>query len=120
MAYLKGGSYVDGDFYVEGTLRVTRIANLYNEFFPYLSALGSSKTHYLTWFSSDDGGIEYSPIKVTSQGHEVLLALDAVRSGTSTLTTDNLSIAATEDHVKVINKKIRLDSSQAVPKWVYE
>ena len=119
MAYLKGGTYVDGDFYVEGTLRVNRIANLANDYFPYLSEAGSSKTHYIVWFSSNDGGIEYSPIKATSQNQEILLELDASRTGSSTSTLDKISIAATENNVKVLTKAVRLDTSLATPIWVY-
>lgn len=125
MAYLKGGSYVDGDFYVEGSLKVNRLINSVNDYFPYLSVASGSKQDYLVIFGDNTGGIKFSPIKVTNTGSNVTISLSTDNGVSENIhllaTTNTWTIQNIEPkNIQVeANSAVRLDYTSDIPKWIY-
>lgn len=126
MAYLKGGSYVDGDFYVEGALKVNRLVNSVNDYFPYLSTASGSKQDYLVVFGDNTGGIRFSPIKVTEGNNNSVTLSLSTNNGSSS--TDQIVATTNSWFIKNINPKnieidtvasVTLDYSSDVPRWIY-
>ena len=67
MAYLKGGSVVDGNLYVEGGLVVRNIATSAGGQLPTLNE-GDAKSDYLVKFINNNGALRYSSLKENSTG----------------------------------------------------
>lgn len=67
MAYLKGGSVVDGNLYVEGGLVVRNIATSAGGQLPTLDE-GDAKSDYLVKFINNNGALRYSSLKENSTG----------------------------------------------------
>lgn len=126
MAYLKGGSYVDGDFYVEGALKVNKIVNSVNDYFPYLSVASGSKKDYLVVFGDNSGGIRFSPVKVTGGNNSAVAISLSTDNGVNSV--EQLVATTSSWVIKNINPKnieidtsasVKLDYSSDIPKWVY-
>lgn len=126
MAYLKGGSYVDGDFYVEGSLKVNKIVDSMNGYFPYLTVSSGSKQGYLVIFGDNTGGIKFSPIKVTGEASGAVTISVSNNNGVDA--TDQLVATTSSWVIKSISPKnievdttaaVKLDYSTEIPKWVY-
>ena len=67
MAYLKGGSVVDGNLYIEGGLVVRNIATSAGGQLPTLDE-GAAKSDYLVKFINNNGALRYSSLKENSTG----------------------------------------------------
>ena len=67
MAYLKGGSVVDGNLYVEGGLIVRNIATSAGGQLPTLDE-GDAQSDYLVKFINNNGALRYSSLKENSTG----------------------------------------------------
>ena len=67
MAYLKGGSVVDGNLYVEGGLVVRNIATSAGGQLPTLDE-GDVQSDYLVKFINNNGALRYSSLKENSTG----------------------------------------------------
>ena len=67
MAYLKGGSVVDGNLYVEGGLVVRNIATSAGGQLPTLEE-GDAQSDYLVKFINNNGALRYSSLKENSTG----------------------------------------------------
>ena len=67
MAYLKGGSVVDGNLYVEGGLVVRNIATSAGGQLPTLDE-GDAQSDYLVKFINNNGALRYSSLKENSTG----------------------------------------------------
>lgn len=67
MAYLKGGSVVDGNLYVEGGLVVRNIATSAGGQLPTLNE-GDAKSDYLVKFINNNGALRYSSLKENTTG----------------------------------------------------
>ena len=62
MAYLKGGSVVDGNLYIEGGLVVRNISTSTGGQLPTLDE-GDAQSDYLVKFINNNGALKYSSIK---------------------------------------------------------
>ena len=67
MAYLKGGSVVDGNLYVEGGLVVRNIATSAGGQLPTLDE-GDAQSDYRVKFINNNGALRYSSLKENSTG----------------------------------------------------
>ena len=67
MAYLKGGSVVDGNLYVEGGLVVRNIATSAGGQLTTLDE-GDAQSDYLVKFINNNGALRYSSLKENSTG----------------------------------------------------
>ena len=67
MAYLKGGSVVDGNLYVEAGLVVRNIATSAGGQLPTLDE-GDAQSDYLVKFINNNGALRYSSLKENSTG----------------------------------------------------
>ena len=67
MAYLKGGSVVDGNLYVEGGLVVRNIATSAGGQLPTLDE-GDAQSDYLVKFINNNGALRYSSLRENSTG----------------------------------------------------
>lgn len=61
MATLKGGTVVDGNFYVEGGLHVRNITDDSGNKLPHFAGEDTIKQNRLIKFADNEGGIIYSP-----------------------------------------------------------
>lgn len=61
MAYIKGGSVVDGNLYIEGGLVVRNISTSTGGQLPTLDD-GDAKSDYLVKFINDNGALQYSSL----------------------------------------------------------
>ena len=73
MAYLKGGSVVDGNLYIEGGLVVRNIATSAGGQLPTLDE-GDAQSDYLVKFINNNGALRYSSLKENSTGGELTLS----------------------------------------------
>lgn len=129
MAYLKGGSYVDGDLYVEGALKVNKVVNSVNDYFPYLSITSGSKQDYLVVFGDNTGGIRFSPVKVTKTGTTATPTITfSLSTNDGTSATDQIVATTASWLIKNINPKnievdtaasVRLNYTTDIPRWEY-
>ena len=62
MAYLKGNTYIDGDLYVKGGLKIQKLIDPSGMNMPYLLDEEASKENYIIKFATDDGAITSSKI----------------------------------------------------------
>ena len=60
MAYLKGGTVVDGNLYIEGGLRVKQIVDASGKKMPHLHDEGSSMGDRIVKFTDSNAAIKYS------------------------------------------------------------
>ena len=67
MAYLKGGSVVDGNLYIEGGLVVRNISTSTGGQLPTLDE-GDAQSDYLVKFINDNGALRYSSLKEDTLG----------------------------------------------------
>lgn len=92
MAYLKGGSVVDGNLYVEGGLVVRNIATSAGGQLPTLDE-GDAKSDYLVKFINNNGALRYSSLKENSTGGELTLStVDSIFNFKVNDNTDALTI----------------------------
>ena len=92
MAYLKGGSVVDGNLYVEGGLVVRNIATSAGGQLPTLDE-GAAKSDYLVKFINNNGALRYSSLKENSTGGELTLStVDSIFNFKVNNDTDAFSI----------------------------
>ena len=92
MAYLKGGSVVDGNLYVEGGLVVRNIATSAGGQLPTLDE-GDAKSDYLVKFINNNGALRYSSLKENSTGGELTLStVDSIFNFKVNNDTDALTI----------------------------
>ncbi len=94
MAYLKGGTVVDGNIYVEGGLRVKQIIDSSGRNLPHLAGDDSSVPDRLVRFSDTTGGIDKSNILVKSDsGKEGIYAVTGNREVPLVVgTTDRVTV----------------------------
>ena len=92
MAYLKGGSVVDGNLYIEGGLVVRNIATSAGGQLPTLDE-GAAKSDYLVKFINNNGALRYSSLKENSIGGELTLStVDSIFNFKVNNDTDAFSI----------------------------
>lgn len=99
MAYLKGGSVVDGNLYVEGGLVVRNIATSAGGQLPTLDE-GDAKSDYLVKFINNNGALRYSSLKENSTGGELTLStVDSIFNFKVNNDTDALTIKRNNSNI---------------------
>ena len=99
MAYLKGGSVVDGNLYVEGGLVVRNIATSAGGQLPTLDE-GDAKSDYLVKFINNNGALRYSSLKENSTGGELTLStVDSIFNFKVNDNTDALTIKRNNSNI---------------------
>ena len=99
MAYLKGGSVVDGNLYVEGGLVVRNIATSAGGQLPTLDE-GDAKSDYLVKFINNNGALRYSSLKENSTGGELTLStVDSIFNFKVNNDTDALTIKRNDSNI---------------------
>lgn len=99
MAYLKGGSVVDGNLYVEGGLVVRNIATSAGGQLPTLDE-GDAKSDYLVKFINNNGALRYSSLKENSTGGELTLStVDSIFNFKVNSNTDALTIKRNNSNI---------------------
>ena len=102
MAYLKGGTFVDGKLYVQDAIVVNKIQTPEGRSLPYLhvennfnaDSKNNSAPKSLVSYSTADGGLDNSPISYDfSEGNIVITFVDSNNSAVSTnkIVLNNLS-----------------------------
>lgn len=127
MAYLKGGTYVDGNLYVQDAVIVSRLEDPSGNFFPYYdfsSIIGetngaiSTVLHRLPMFTNDAGGLSMSYL-----GTSELINDDGSPKGVALRLYDS-TVYSTEEReysnnsIFIKSKKLILDSSNDY-KWKF-
>lgn len=113
MAYLRGNSYVDGNLIVEGALQVKRLT-MSGGNFPYLVKV---LTEHIPLYSTNDGGLEVAPIRITT---DEVLSTDHLTGQTGKDHGENansidssyfkyLHLETTVDKIKVFNTELELE-----------
>lgn len=74
MATLKGGTVVDGNFYVEGGLHVRNITDDSGNKLPHFAGEDTIKQNRLVKFADNEGGITYSPFGDSSTVDATILS----------------------------------------------
>ena len=97
MAYLKGGSVVDGNLYVEGGLVVRNIATSAGGQLPTLDE-GDAKSDYLVKFINNNGALRYSSLKENSTG-DTLSAVSSTFNFKVNDNTDALTIKRNNSNI---------------------
>ena len=99
MAYLKGGSVVDGNLYVEGGLVVRNIATSAGGQLPTLEE-GDAKSDYLVKFINNNGALRHSSLKENSIGGELTLStVDSIFNFKVNSNTDALTIKRNNSNI---------------------
>ena len=99
MAYLKGGSVVDGNLYVEGGLVVRNIATSAGGQLPTLDE-GDAKSDYLVKFINNNGALRYSSLKENSTGGKLTLStVDSIFNFKVNSNTDALTIKRNNSNI---------------------
>lgn len=62
MAYLKGGSYIDGDLFINGSLSVRKLVDTSGSNLPYLYSSESSQINHIIKFATSDGALTSTSI----------------------------------------------------------
>ena len=105
MAYLKGGSVVDGNLYVEGGLVVRNIATSAGGQLPTLDE-GDAKSDYLVKFINNNGALRYSSLKENSTGGELTLStVDSIFNFKVNDNTDALTIKRNDSNTIEVSLK---------------
>lgn len=105
MAYLKGGSVVDGNLYVEGGLVVRNIATSAGGQLPTLDE-GDAKSDYLVKFINNNGALRYSSLKENSTGGELTLStVDSIFNFKVNSNTDALTIKRNDSNTIEVSLK---------------
>lgn len=121
MAYLKGGTYVDGKLYVQDAVVVSKLEDPSGNFFPYYdfsaieTANNSTKTitNRLVMFTNDAGGLSMSYLG-TSEHKDGSSKGVALKVYTDTFSTNEY----TNENIFINSKKLILDSSNDY-KWKF-
>ena len=99
MAYLKGGSVVDGNLYVEGGLVVRNIATSAGGQLPTLDE-GDAQSDYLVKFINNNGALRYSSLKENSTGGKLTLStVDSIFNFKVNDNTDALTIKRNNSNI---------------------
>ena len=99
MAYLKGGSVVDGNLYVEGGLVVRNIATNAGGQLPTLDE-GDAQSDYLVKFINNNGALRYSSLKENSTGGKLTLStVDSIFNFKVNDNTDALTIKRNNSNI---------------------
>lgn len=101
MAYLRGGTFVDGKLYVQDAIIVNRIQTPDGRNLPYLNientfsngSESNSAVSFLASYSTTDGGLDNSPISYSFSEDTVTLAI--VDSNKNLVTTDKITLSNT-------------------------
>lgn len=104
MAYLKGGSVVDGNLYVEGGLVVRNIATSAGGQLPTLEQ-NSAKADYIIKFINDQGALRYTQLGEWESADESFIFTDKDSftfkvNGDSTESTEAINIKKNSSTVK--------------------
>ena len=97
MAYLKGGSVVDGNLYVEGGLVVRNIATSAGGQLPTLDE-GDAQSDYLVKFINNNGALRYSSLKENSTG-DTLCTVSSTFNFKVNSNTDALTIKRNNSNI---------------------
>lgn len=99
MAYLKGGSVVDGNLYVEGGLVVRNIATSAGGQLPTLDE-GDAQSDYLVKFINNNGALRFSSLKENSTGGKLTLStVDSIFNFKVNDNTDALTIKRNNSNI---------------------
>ena len=99
MAYLKGGSVVDGNLYVEGGLVVRNIATSAGGQLPTLDE-GDAQSDYLVKFINNNGALRYSSLKENSIGGKLTLStVDSIFNFKVNDNTDAITIKRNNSNI---------------------
>lgn len=105
MAYLKGGSVVDGNLYVEGGLVVRNIATSAGGQLPTLDE-GDAQSDYLVKFINNNGALRYSSLKENSTGGKLTLStVDSIFNFKVNDNTDALTIKRNDSNTIEVSLK---------------
>lgn len=99
MAYLKGGSVVDGNLYVEGGLVVRNIATSAGGQLPTLDE-GNANSDYIVKFINNNGALKYSSLKENLTG-ETLSTVNPIFNFRVNNDTDALTIEKKDNSIEV-------------------
>lgn len=103
MAYLKGGSVVDGNLYVEGGLVVRNIATSAGGQLPTLNE-GDAKSDYLVKFINNNGALSYSSLKENATG-DILSTVSSTFNFKVNSNTDALTIKRNDSNTIEVSLK---------------
>lgn len=113
MAYLKGGTLIDGNIYVEGGLRVKQIIDSSGNKLPHLDNDGSSKVKRLVKFTDANAAISYSMIEESYNSSDGEETIDVTGEGTETISKVILGVNGIS-LVTIENNIITFDPSNVV------
>ena len=103
MAYLKGGSVVDGNLYVEGGLVVRNIATSAGGQLPTLDE-GDANSDYLVKFINNNGALKYSSLKENATG-DTLSTVSSTFNFKVNSNTDALTIKRNDSNTIEVSLK---------------
>ena len=104
MAYLKGGSVVDGNLYVEGGLVVRNIATSAGGQLPTLDT-DSAKSDHIIKFINDKGALFYTQLGESANGNFIFTDKDSFTfkvNGNSTGSIEAIKLEKDNTSVKII------------------
>lgn len=104
MAYLKGGSFVDGKLYVQDSIVVNRLEDNSGNPFPYYSfstenANKNTIANRLVHFANENGGLDISNMLLEVKDGEVYLDFFTTQMGTEPTLNSNIYIKS--DQIKL-------------------